>query len=657
MVLYIYNSKSNGAKPLFDSLVKDYVFFKDRVRNFDVSVFFESVANEDYLYLNNRDEFYLNKISTSICSNELSGVKIIIVESDLGGDGLSRSVNLVYHIVFTASHRSIRFVIVDPKYTLPYSHVEDTVIKRPIDGRLVRLMSHEEICKVEDDALIGDKIPFLERLINMDTYNHSAPIEIDQSKVHDERHLSANQWGVYRLAYNFGCLDKINIKLPQNLYFKFLQSTVESAPSKDFDDSLHGKFNKILLIDDNGSNGWERLIGAIHSCSVELLSDCQIAVSKSRDLSFIGQFDLVYLDLYLNRNEANSKIESLTILSEIKKSRPDIPVIIFTASEKAINMRAVLEKGADAVYIKESPRYYWDDTISFKNYRFFKKTIEDVYKKYKVLRPYWLGISGILSSSVFQNIDNNPCKYKARIEERLKMFFGLLKKGFEQTDYDKEVFFYSDYEIAFMTLWSILNDIQEAFFEKSDIEYVCQNNIKYSFHPSGDKICKHKRWELRYYSQGILLNNLGEFDSYDNLGNPLIDNNRYKMKNTKSKSPLYYDTNIAPHYFIEGNNPPSAKHTGKDCLQKISLSIAFIILKMPSHSTTHLTSLNKLNAIRNSLYLTHGNEDFVDYYKLLEQDKRSSSDYSINPEQDIKELFELVNFILTGDANEVIIFS
>src|SRR5690606_9670688 len=113
---------------------------------------------------------------------------------------------------------------------------------------------------------------------------------------------------------------KINFELPQNLYFKFLQARVESVPSKDFDDALHGKFNKILLIDDNGSIGWEKLLGVIHNCDIELIPDFQTAASRSNDVSFIGQFDLVYLDLYLNGNEPSSKSESLNILSKIKKS-------------------------------------------------------------------------------------------------------------------------------------------------------------------------------------------------------------------------------------------------------------------------------------------------------------------------------------------------
>jgi DNA-binding NarL/FixJ family response regulator len=93
--------------------------------------------------------------------------------------------------------------------------------------------------------------------------------------------------------------------------------------------------------------------------------------------------------LYLEKGKADSS-NALSALEFIKEKSPHIPVIIFTASDKAWNLDEVLEKGADAMYIKESPLYYRSEEYSLKNYKDFTDTIRYVHEKYKVLRPYWI---------------------------------------------------------------------------------------------------------------------------------------------------------------------------------------------------------------------------------------------------------------------------
>jgi hypothetical protein len=88
------------------------------------------------------------------------------------------------------------------------------------------------------------------------------------------------------------------------------------------------------------------------------------------------------------------------------------------------------------------------------------------------------------------------------------MFLGLLKKAFEQTEFDKNTFFYSKWELSFLTLWSTLNEIQEAYYEKTQPELVLFHKGKTYSHHVGKKIKspitylnssykKHFRWTYK----------------------------------------------------------------------------------------------------------------------------------------------------------------
>jgi hypothetical protein len=85
----------------------------------------------------------------------------------------------------------------------------------------------------------------------------------------------------------------------------------------------------------------------------------------------------------------------------------------------------------------------------------------------------------------------------------------------------------------------------------------------------------------------------------------------------------------------------------------IFMQIAFLLEKMGSLSSSsnkaqYQQELVMLNKIRNHLYLTHGADISSNYYASTELDKRKDPRYNITPKGDIKRLFELVGFLLTG---------
>jgi CheY-like chemotaxis protein len=67
-------------------------------------------------------------------------------------------------------------------------------------------------------------------------------------------------------------------------------------------------------------------------------------------------YDLVILDLRLEKAEDGQvppqELSGIMLLRQIKETHPGIPVIIFTASQKAINYKEAIDKGASGYWIK-----------------------------------------------------------------------------------------------------------------------------------------------------------------------------------------------------------------------------------------------------------------------------------------------------------------
>jgi len=73
-------------------------------------------------------------------------------------------------------------------------------------------------------------------------------------------------------------------------------------------------------------------------------------------LSKVIPYDMIFLDLRLEPADEEAPVEQITgirLLENIKQIDPSIPVIIFTASEKAFVYKKVLQNGADGYWIKE----------------------------------------------------------------------------------------------------------------------------------------------------------------------------------------------------------------------------------------------------------------------------------------------------------------
>ena len=471
-------------------------------------------------------------------------------------------------------------------------------------------------------------------------------------------HQISNEWGAVKLALNAGYnIEEIKYSFPPSLYFKYLLkknplNSIEKSNAK-----FGGEFinSKILLIDDNAHKGWQIVLETIFKTSITSVS----SVEEVFRIDNYNQYDLVFLDLYLpnpTKDGILDKQSSLIILEGLKKQYPQVPIIIFTASNKSWTLDEVLELGADGMYVKESPEYGSDIEYSKNNFENFKNTVLKVIQNYEILKPYWTSINEILNSNNFKNIKEEiqpriQTKFKERLRERLEMFYGLLKRGMEQRKFNKDMFHFSDYELAYMTLWSALNEISELNFDKVD------KKSNFLLYDKGGKPHRCKpipgyNWRL-VNSDKYLIKYDFSFKSLLEDGTPEKCNFNIALKYTNFKT---FILRTKDSYIIgEGSR--------KEFSAEIAPQIAFILLNSERLSNEQkqefCRKLFQLNFIRNKLYLTHGDKVKEGFYSYTEKEKRGDSEkeilaqHKINPQENIKDLFEIVKFLLTTDSKSL----
>lgn len=206
-------------------------------------------------------------------------------------------------------------------------------------------------------------------------------------------HSIANEWGAAALSKILPSEKKdivsqiLNDK-KKTLYFKYRKALSQLTDiSENFNyDSLEKPIDigdkKVLIIDDEAEKGWaivlKEMINStnppvVYSQKVKNYQQLPKEIRNCIDNENIDEVsDLVFLDLRLRGDEEediyNPRLFSgMDILKKIKHHNKGIQVIIFTASNKAWNLKELLDKGADGYYIKESPEYGFSEKFSEAN--------------------------------------------------------------------------------------------------------------------------------------------------------------------------------------------------------------------------------------------------------------------------------------------------
>lgn len=267
-------------------------------------------------------------------------------------------------------------------------------------------------------------------------------------------HSLANEWGVLQLnkVANMQALGSTTTVFNKkfSLYFKFLNRVNQSrfagfsfpaALTSTGPEVIPSYGKKILYIDDEGYKGWTDVLSKIFigasftPVTDELGSETEFFSRINSEI--LKDWDLILLDLRLKPLQEDlagqvhpvAEYSGAEILKNIKSTNSGVQVIIFTASNKAWNMRDLIDLGADGYYIKESPEYLIPDHLSLENYKSFKEQVnicfgrKDLRKLYKLKETAKAAQTSTLSGFI---------SYSDRVlDDSFKLFqLGLQESGY-----------------------------------------------------------------------------------------------------------------------------------------------------------------------------------------------------------------------------------
>jgi DNA-binding NarL/FixJ family response regulator len=202
-------------------------------------------------------------------------------------------------------------------------------------------------------------------------------IKLDAPKSYEDSHSISNEWAISRWAKalnsNDDEINNISNKIKFDVYFKYLntiypKNEIGIIPLEKLKLTYVEKPH-ILYIDDEANKGWYEILCKILKDENKLdfdHIDDELNSSSQADIIELtidnivkNNIDVVILDFRLHQDDFKKvDIEEITgfkILKRIKEYNPGIQVIIFSATNKAYNLLALQEYGADGFIIKESP--------------------------------------------------------------------------------------------------------------------------------------------------------------------------------------------------------------------------------------------------------------------------------------------------------------
>lgn len=359
-------------------------------------------------------------------------------------------------------------------------------------------------------AIVDNLKPLDDHEYKTDFYDHIKILPPDRLG----KHSLANIWGAFKLAEVTGHHEKLRtnvelLKKQKELYFKSINSISPSSLNPDRipvqQRTIPSTNKRILFIDDEANKGWSIVLKSIFKDSsfkpVDMANNesfeafyhkaAEAAMEVGEDN--LPNWDLILLDLRLDEAEDLGDAAFKTakeysggkLLLEIKQANPGTQVIMFTASNKAWNMRELLSLGADGLYIKETPEY---NQVSFSanNYAQFESLVTDCFNKAFLKRIYQRSLP--IEILCKEEMDRNPMSYSLSLNQ------GTVKKIDEQLFVFKKLLndYAFDLKWAFITIVLIIEEIvNDSYYQDSNDQVVSPDGMtkkKCNFIRNGQRI-------------------------------------------------------------------------------------------------------------------------------------------------------------------------
>ncbi|TAH22443.1 MAG: response regulator [Cytophagales bacterium] len=295
--------------------------------------------------------------------------------------------------------------------TSPINELSNLVCADILSAKNVEYIFRDEVDNLKDE--IAEILSLISNaktnISNDDLIKEIKQRTLNIPKPEGDNHSIANIWGAFKLAQVTNTLPILeqNAELQKKrklLYFKYLlaKNEVKSGESEIVKINCLGK--KVLLIDDEADKGWADIFNTILSNVTFEYVPMVYNNGEKDEAKFLANieakiqenWDVVLLDLRLTKADSASKIlpikeySGYKILEKIKQQNKGTQVIVFTASNKAWNMKALYETefGIDGYYIKESPDFLYGEDYTQKNFENFRNELEDALQR-TFLKHFW----------------------------------------------------------------------------------------------------------------------------------------------------------------------------------------------------------------------------------------------------------------------------
>ncbi|MDR1913654.1 MAG: hypothetical protein LBQ68_04110 [Clostridiales bacterium] len=335
--------------------------------------------------------------------------------------------------------------------------------------------------ELEDIAVLKSEIEMIEGLSENDYLTGFLKIIHILPDETFGRHSLANIWGAFAMdkAANTNALPK-DAEFKKTLYFKYVSAfnnTEKLKPSRlkivgqiavGKPNYIEAKGKRILLIDDEADNGWDTVLREVFKTSSpddfvvinEKVKDFDALFEPNKKIITDNHFDLYLVDLRLNGLEEEDILKTedfsgMKVLRKIKSLNQGNQVIIFTASNKVWNLKALLDAGADGYYMKESPEYNFTKAFSEQNYKQFQEDVRKCFERNFLTRIYskMQTIKDRLSS-----LSSYPSEFLEEIVNQLNLFWNMISKAQTETDFS----------YSFVALYMIIEIINNQFIIMKD---------------------------------------------------------------------------------------------------------------------------------------------------------------------------------------------
>lgn len=298
------------------------------------------------------------------------------------------------------------------------------------------------------------------------------------------RHSVANLWGAYvlsRITNNTEVFEESQYQTRiKSLYFKYVLAQhpglLSINRSGESFEKISNTGKKILLIDDEAKNsGWDKVIKGMFLDATaqfdvidEKVKDYKSMSPEAKQKVENGGYDLFLLDLRMNGVDEEElydtkKFSGYDILTKIKSLNRGNQVIMFTASNKAWNLKRLLQAGANGYYIKEAPEFGFSEKFSVANYNSLKRDIESCLENWYLKDIYSSKkeIDKCLDKQPFQAYitkQKDTSKYHQLIKDEVSACFNILNTDNTSRQYH-----------ALLMMYKVIEYVCNVFFANDQV--------------------------------------------------------------------------------------------------------------------------------------------------------------------------------------------